>query len=344
MLHQVDKYAILANCIERWFSNTARDFPWRVQDTPWGRLVCEFMSQQTQIERVADRWIQMMERFPTPQEMAKSDEQDVLSLWQGLGYYRRANNLKATAEMIVDVFDGEVPCDIQDLLKLPGVGKYTAGAIASIAFGHRVPLVDGNVHRVQCRLFDHRDESTPGKWTWDEASQFVHACTNPKVCNEGLMELGATVCTPKSPRCCHCPLKSHCLSYKNNSQSEVPPPKKQTPKKHLHHYAVVLENGNELAFEQRSNKGLWAGMWQVPTIESSIELSTSEVAKELDISQELKSIGSFTHVLTHRTIFFKVFCCKSEKECRFNWCSGETIDELPLASAQRKVLAVHCNA
>ncbi len=332
----------IAMVIETWFKKSARSFPWRTESTPWGRLVSEFMAQQTQIERVAERWSKMMARFPTPRSLAESDEGDILSLWQGLGYYRRAKYLKATAEMITKEFDGKVPSDLGLLLKLPGVGKYTAGAVASIAFGERVPIVDGNVHRVFCRLWNKKNEPISSKWIWSKAKHLVDACSKPQVFNEGLMEFGATRCTSKLPSCDHCPLKKRCVAFHKDTQHEIPPTKRSTQKKRAHHYAVIMENGENIAFEQRGENGLWAGMWQVPTVESPKKLSVLQVSKQLKLKNKLHPAGKFEHILSHRIISFTVFSCRGVTDSRFSWLHRNAIDELPLATAQRKVLAVHC--
>jgi len=312
--------------------------------TPWGRLVCEFMAQQTQIARVAERWPLMMDKFPTPNSMATQDLQVVLAIWQGLGYYRRASYLKRTAEMIVEKFGGEVPSSIESLLQLPGVGKYTAGAIASIAFGEKEPIVDGNVHRVLCRLSDKGDSCAPCVWSWKKADIFVQSCNDPSIFNEGLMELGATICTSKSPRCEACPVRAHCESWKSGTQNEIPSSRTLKSKKRIHHHAVVLTCNNEVALEQRDADGLWGGMWQVPTVESTKEMLISTVAKTLGIDGTLIPIGSFKHILTHRVVEFNVYSCEIEREARFKWYSIDALDDIPLASAQRKVLAVHCRA
>lgn len=329
--------------IEAWFSATARDLPWRRDDFPWGRLVSEFMAQQTQISRVAERWPEMMRRFPTPASMASAYEQDVLSLWQGLGYYRRAKHLKQSAETIVNDFGGTVPSALDDLLKLPGVGRYTAGAIASMAFDKREPIVDANVHRILCRLWNHKGVPSPSSWTWKMAEELVGQCTSPKIFNEGLMEFGATVCA-KKPNCKECPLNSQCDAFATDSQFEVPMLKQATTKKQVFHYAVVLECDGELAFEQRSESGLWAGMWQVPTIDSDVPLSENEVLSQLHIQGTLKQLGSFEHFLSHRSISFTVYSCNGSQERSFSWFDRSALLKLPLASAQRKVLALHCTA
>jgi A/G-specific adenine glycosylase len=332
----------ITSSIEKWFLKTARVFPWREDDFPWGRIVSEFMAQQTQIERVAERWPRMMARFPTPESLSESENQDILSLWQGLGYYRRAQHLKKAAEVLTEKFDGEVPSEVDDLLTLPGVGKYTAGAVSSIAFDKRVPIVDANVHRVLCRLFNNAIDPIPSAWTWEIAEKLVQVCGSPKTFNEGLMEFGAVVCTPKSPDCGCCPLRSKCEAHKKGVQNQIPAPKKNMPRKQEHHYAVVVQHGEKLGFEKRPSKGLWADMWQVPTVDSSTTLNKQEVAKLLRLDSELSQIGAFEHVLSHRIISFTVFSCKMIFDSRFTWFKSEDLAELPLASAQRKVLAVHC--
>jgi A/G-specific adenine glycosylase len=334
----------ITRLIETWFKKNARSLPWRIESTAWGRLVSEFMAQQTQISRVAERWPLLMERFPTPESMAISSEQEVLSLWQGLGYYRRAKHLKQTAETITQEFNGSVPCEVESLLSLSGVGKYNAGAIASIVFGKRVPIVDGNVHRVLCRVYNYMDNHTTSEWTWRQAEAHVNVCANPSVFNEGLMEFGATVCTPKVPSCEQCPLQNKCLAFKNGTQLEIPIAKKRTIKQQRYHYSVVMCHKDELAFEKRSDSGLWAGMWQVPTIESSKKLTRANIAKQLQLPDGIQKLGKFEHVLTHRVISFTVFSCNTDRESRFSWLNHGDIEDLPLASAQRKVLAVHCMA
>lgn len=342
MKNSATKNSRIVDAIESWFKTSARVFPWREWSTPWGRLVCEFMAQQTQIARVAERWPSMMRQFPTPTSMSMQDEQEVLKQWQGLGYYRRAKQLKATADMIVKQFDGEVPHLVESLMKLPGVGRYTAGAVASIAFNERVPIVDGNVHRVLCRLTNTSNSPLPCKWSWDGVEQLVAVANRPDVCNEGLMELGATVCLPRSPKCEMCPLRSDCLAFKKGAQGEVPTPTKPITRKRLHHHAVVMTCNGEYAFEQRSDTGIWASMWQVPTVESQNKMGRAQIAKELRIHVSIKLIGSFTHILTHRIVEFRVFACETDRDKRFKWHALDSIDSIPLASAQRKVLDVHC--
>ena len=330
--------ANIANAIENWFSTAARDLPWRNEDTPWGRLLSELMAQQTQIDRVAEKWTEMIIRFPTPLSMAKSEEQDVLLLWQGLGYYRRARYLKEASEQICREYGGEVPQTVEELLTLRGVGKYTAGAVASIAYNARKPIVDGNVHRVVCRLQNQGDYSVNDKWTWKMASQLVDHCDTPSKLNEGLMELGATVCTPKNPKCEECPVHSMCGAFQNGTQLEVPKPKAAPQKQKEFHYAVLFKKENKIALEHRAGKGLWAGMWQVPTIESSKKLTKKEIGSHFDVKQHLEKLGTFKHTLTHKMIEFHVYEC-SEYKKQLDWYDTATLHEFPFANAQKKVLS-----
>ena len=222
---QVPNARAIATRLQEWFPRVLRDLPWRKRRTPWRVLVSEVMLQQTQASRVAEKFPAFLRRFPSPQRLAESTELSVLSLWQGLGYYRRAKNLRAAAQMMVAQFGGRVPRSVQELQTLPGIGRYSAGAIASIAFGQAAPIVDGNVARVLSRIADRR-ETTKGKiaeaWLWSTAEELVRSAKSPAVLNEALMELGATVCTPRAPRCGECPLKRCCGSFKAHSQEFVP--------------------------------------------------------------------------------------------------------------------------
>ena len=338
MTINVVKNAKIANAIEKWFKGAARDFPWRNKDTPWGRLLSELMAQQTQINRVAEKWVAMIERFPSPAAMAESDLYEVLLLWQGLGYYRRARYLKEASEQICSEFGGEVPQTVNELLTLKGVGKYTAGAVASMAFNNREPIVDGNVHRVVCRLNNEGEYGVNDSWTWEMAQNLVNGCYSPSKFNEGLMELGATVCTPKKTKCHQCPVSSMCSAFKKGSQFEVPKPKVATAKQKEFHYAVLFQKKNKIALEHRDTAGLWAGMWQVPTIESTKKLTKKEIGSHFEAQNGLAKIGSFMHTLTHKTIEFNVFECSNSAK-KLNWYDSSNLNEFPFANAQKKVLS-----
>ncbi|MFG0315432.1 MAG: A/G-specific adenine glycosylase, partial [Phycisphaerales bacterium] len=197
--------AALTRALEAWFRASARELPWRTDTRdPYRSLVSELMLQQTQVSRVIEKFGPFLERFPTVEALAAAPEDDVLAAWSGLGYYRRARLLHACAKAIVEHHDGVVPDSLDDLLELPGIGRYTAGAIASMVFGQRAPIVDGNVARVLLRVHNKpvpQTEKTTIDWAWQRAEELVGACDDPAVFNEAMMELGATVCVPKGPRC-----------------------------------------------------------------------------------------------------------------------------------------------
>ena len=322
-----------------------RSLPWRSRRSAWRSLVSEFMLQQTQVARVLEKFEPFMERFPDPASLAEAGEQEVLSMWQGLGYYRRARNLKRAAELIVERFGGQTPLDAGDLLQLPGVGRYTAGAIASIAGRRRVPIVDGNVQRVLARL--HADDADPSSRdaidrAWQRASALVEACDRPDHLNEGLMELGALVCTPGVPDCGACPVAAGCSAKQSGRQGRIPPPKRAAIKVEVHHHAVVIKRKGRLLMEQRGDDGIWAGLWQVPTVESKRKLVPSQVQRRCGIELAgIDRLGSFTHVLSHRRIHVHVFRGEAAPGARAAgriWQSRSSLDVLPVSNAVKRVL------
>ena len=215
----------------RWFRENARDLPWRKNRTPYAVWVSEIMLQQTQVATVIDYFNRFMKRFPTVEKLARARQDTVLKMWEGLGYYTRGRNLHKAAKLITSDYSGQLPDTVDQLQKIPGIGRYTAGAIASIAFNRPAPILDGNVIRVLCRLFciDGNPMDTPVKnQLWDLADTLVHT-KHPGDFNEAMMELGATVCTPQNPSCLLCPLKNHCQAMKTGRQHELPVKQKQAP-------------------------------------------------------------------------------------------------------------------
>jgi A/G-specific adenine glycosylase len=308
---RLDQQRTLGRHLCRWFAREARDLPWRRNRNGYTSLVAEFMLQQTQVSRVVDYYCRFIRRFPTVRALARADEQEVLSLWQGLGYYRRARMLHAAAKMIVLRFRGRVPERAEQLRELPGVGRYTAGAIASISFGHAEPIVDGNVQRVLARL---RNDSSPTESrsmverTWSHATELVSAAGNPAAFNEALMELGATICTPKSPQCRSCPIAAFCAARAAGRESSIPRAKARAAQRTVHHHAVVIHRSGRLLMEQRPSTGLWAGLWQVPTIETANRKPPGDLARILQLGLlKLQIRSRFEFCTTHRRILFHVY-------------------------------------
>ena len=298
----------ICSLLEAWFPGAARNLPWRTDRTGYGALVSELMLQQTQVSRVVDAFVRFMARFPTVVALANAEEGEVLAAWQGLGYYRRARLLHRAARAIRDEHGGVVPADAEALAGLPGIGRYTAGAIASIVFGQRTPIVDGNVLRVLSRLADHptrMGDPAAERWAWIQAERLVQVSVSPAVCNEALMELGATVCTPAAPRCGSCPLAARCAARASGRAAEIPAPRKAAARRTLHWHALVDVSPEGLLIAERPATGLWARMHQPPTVEAAHPLEEAALAEQWGTA--VRRVGAFTHVTSHRDVRFTVF-------------------------------------
>ncbi|MGP1273721.1 MAG: A/G-specific adenine glycosylase [Phycisphaerales bacterium] len=317
-----------ARAVESWFAEHRRDLPWRVEvkgsRSPYYALVSEVMLQQTQAARVAERFARFIERFPTFEALAAAREDEVLAEWTGLGYYRRARNLHAAAKAVVGAHGGQAPREVDALRGLPGVGRYTAGAIASVCFEERAPIVDANVARVLLRVHGKKlaiADPKAQKFAWERAESLVNAAASPGAFNEGLMELGALVCSPRNPRCENCPLRAQCAAFERGTQDRIPARAAKAEKPVVHHTAVIVRttdaDGEVFHVEQRAAKGLWAGLWQAPTLESNQEASPAEarafLARRLGVAQrairarDLTRTESFTRVTSSRTVRFAVY-------------------------------------
>lgn len=307
--------AEVAAAIEAWFPRHRRDLPWRRRRSAYGTLVSEFLLQQTQVSRIAERYPRFLRRFPSIRRLAAAPLEAVLAEWQGLGYYRRARMLHAAAAEIVARHGGRVPRDPAVLERLPGIGRYTAGAIASIAYGERAAIVDGNVVRVLLRLEGRPLASDDGdalKWAWRTSAALVAAAADPAILNEGLMELGATVCTPRSPSCERCPLASACSARRRGAADRIPLPKSRPTRTRVVHHVLLLpprrrRQGLSAPVRQRPETGLWASMWEFPAIESARRLQTRTIARRLGLpAAALRRLEAFKHATTHRDVEFVV--------------------------------------
>ena len=304
-----------------WYDRHRRDLPWRVPPgdaaavlDPYHVLVSEAMLQQTQVAVVVPFFRRFIDLFPTAAALAAADEQAVLRAWQGLGYYSRARNLQAAARRIVADHGGLVPSTVEQLLELPGVGRYTAGAVASIAFGRRAPILDGNVARVLCRLDAVRDDPRDAATRdvlWARA-EVVLPKSRLGDFNSALMELGATVCTPRSPRCLVCPVRDHCEAVAAGIQEQVPPPKKAKPTPLFRRWTFCVADGDRFLIEQRPATGRWAGMWQFVTVDAGNGEPTAAVlADALSLATtEPRHLGRVEHGLTHRRYTFDAYRCE----------------------------------
>ena len=299
------------------FDRNRRALPWRSERTPYRIMVSEFMLQQTRVETVVPYYERWVRRFPGWDELADAGEDEVLREWTGLGYYRRARNLHRTAQVVRERFGGELPEDPAALRELPGVGEYTAGAVASIAFGRAVPAVDGNVKRVLCRLFD-MEAPTAGRLR--EVATGLVDPGRPGDFNEAMMELGATVCTPRSPGCGGCPVREWCRARAAGTVAERPArrPRKRVPR--VVHVAVVVVGRASPAdagggrpsivtlLRKRPDSGLLAGMWEFPSLElgdeelgdARIAAAAAQLLKDLAIAaRPTTPLHPVRHAFTH---------------------------------------------
>lgn len=326
-----------------WFDGNRRDLPWREGNprNPYDVWISEIMLQQTRTETVKPYFERWKELFPTVEALADAEESDVLHAWQGLGYYSRARNLHKAAKEIVTRYGGRLPKEKKELLTLPGIGDYTAGAIASIAYGEREAAIDGNVLRVYARLYGiHHDILK--KEGRKEIEKHI-AQTLPKRAgdfNEALMDLGADICIPKHPRCDRCPVRSDCVALRTGETETLPyrtPKKKQEEQEAI--CAVVIEDGKVL-LRQRPATGMLASMWECPMILSH---EVTEGRKELEhflSGTAEEKIWEYTHVFTHRIWHMKAYLFSGVTvPAGYRWFTPFEYEKIPLAGPHAKLLA-----
>lgn len=347
----------------RWFKGGARAMPWRplplgTRRDPYRVLVSELMLQQTQVSRVVGAFERFMERFPTVETLASAPESEVLALWSGLGYYRRARLLHRAAKGVVELHGGRMPGGVDELRELPGVGAYTAAAVASLAFHEPVAMVDGNVTRVMLRIEGRRGSASDPKqvaWAKQRADALVTLAgrrPGPTLAAEALMELGATVCTPRSPRCEACPMAGACVARARGLTDVIPEPKRTRQTPTVWAVSVVMEDAaGRVAIETRGAEGMWASMVQAPTVEwSGVARDAMEVGREalgLSSSATMSERERFTHQTTHRRFEFTVLSVRvSERVKRgverarpgVTWARREEIAGMALSAVQSRVL------
>jgi A/G-specific adenine glycosylase len=336
-----------------WYDVNRRDLPWRRTRDPYAIWVSEMMLQQTQVATVIayhERWMRI---FPTVSALARAEEDDVLHAWQGLGYYSRARNLWRGAQAVVRDHDGRVPRSVEELRSLPGIGPYSAGAIASIAHGARAAIVDGNVIRVLSRLFGLRGDPSrmPLKADlWARAEALVPE-DRPGDFNQAMMELGATVCSPKTPRCAACPLAKRCVAHATGVETELPELAKRKETVAVARAAcTVFRRERVLVVQVPETASRSAGMWQFPNTDvgarETAEAAAARAVREavgLSVSA-LEATRVVRHSVTHHRISLEVFRATSTKgtpspvACRgFAWATAEDLRALAMPAAHRKI-------
>jgi A/G-specific adenine glycosylase len=331
----------------KWFLVNQRELPWRRDNDPYHVWLSEIMLQQTQVATTIAYYNRFLEAFPTVKALAEASEDDVLKLWQGLGYYTRARNLKRCADVVWQQYDGKFPNTFTALLKLPGIGPYTAGAIASIAFGRRVPAVDGNVLRVIARHFALSDDIAEAKTTKQFHDLLLPLIPeHPGIFNQALMELGATVCTPQSPMCDQCPIMDTCKAYETLSVMQYPVKKKRVKQKKISIGMGIVRCKKAVLFFKQVEGRLLNGLWSLPFAADAG--SVSDLRKQLveDFQLTLDKgylAGEVKHVFTHLIWDIHVYVFEAaEAHCidfpEVCWCSEDAFDTLALPTVVKKAL------
>lgn len=309
-----------SNSLLHWYLQNKRDLPWRNTTNPYPIWLSEIMLQQTRVAQGMPYFHAFMEAFPTVFDLAKADEEQVLKLWQGLGYYSRARNMHKTAQIIAFELGGNFPNNYSDLLKLKGVGEYTAAAIASFAFNEVVPVVDGNVFRVLSRYFDVETDiaSATAKKEFSTLAKELIPKNNPALFNQAIMEFGALQCVPKNPNCEICIFNSSCAALQKKKVAELPVKLKKTKvTNRFFNYLIFLDNYNNTIIKKRIEKGIWHNLYEFPVIESDEELDFDLIVSKIEEKYSNLSIESVSkynevqiiHKLSHQKLhinFYKV--------------------------------------
>ncbi len=321
-----------------WYAAHARVLPWRESPDPWGTWVSEVMLQQTRVDTVVPYYHRFLQRFPTPAHLAAASESDVLALWSGLGYYRRARFLHAGARRVVEAHGGVIPRDATALRALPGVGDYTAGAIGSIAFGLRVPLVDGNVERVLTRLHGLAgDPRAPvgRKRLWTLAARYADH-DRPGDVNQSLMELGATVCAPTSPRCLVCPVRAHCVAARAGDPERYPEKAARAAPRD-ERWSALVATFDERVWLVPSPIGRWEGMLVPPLVPAK-----GRAAPTWPVALDgARRCGAVTHVLTHAKMEVTVYTgALREAPTEGRLVARAELDGLAIPKITRRVLSL----
>lgn len=340
----------IARPLLRWFGEHARDLPWRGTRDPYRIWVSEIMLQQTQVDTVLRYYDAFLARFPTVIDLAAASEQDVLAAWSGLGFYRRARNLHRAARQVVSELGGVLPREPKPLQALPGLGRYTVGAILSIAHDRRLPILDGNVIRVLSRVFRVAGDPKAGpanKELWRLAEAVLPAARAGDF-NQSLMELGALVCRPTQPKCGECPLAALCGAHEAGEEEAFPTPTRRAAVPEVERVALYLERPDgRFVVERRPAEGLLASMWELPSLDlprrARAATVAARLARRLGTRARPALRGSAQHRFSHRLWTIHVFQASTRAQAatqRGRWVDRRELDALAVPTATRKVLRV----
>ena len=335
-----------------WFSAHARDLPWRASRDPYRVWVSEIMLQQTQVETVKAYFERFVSELPDVQALAAAEEERVLRLWEGLGYYRRARQMHKAAQAIVAEHGGKFPRDVSTLRTLPGIGRYTAGAIASIAFDEPAPILEANTIRLFARLLAYRDDPTKNagqQLLWSFAEEILPSC-DVGLFNQALMELGSLICTPKLPACRVCPVMSLCPTFAQNRQNEIPRAKAKTEYTDLHEVAVVVRRREKILVRRCGPGERWAGLWDFPRIAlaqpNGHDRSQQICSKVRDLTGVAIELGEILTTIKHGVTRYRITLACYEATCQRlkngdvrdleqRWIKPQQLSAFPLSTTGR---------
>ena len=329
-----------------WYAAHRRQLPWRTAPDPYRVWISEIMLQQTQVRTVLGYYERFVGRFPDVRALAAASEADVLAVWAGLGYYSRARNLRRAAQEIVQRHGGRFPCRIEDIAELPGIGRYTAGAVASIAFNQSQPIVDGNVRRVISRLHA-LERGAPESFYWEQARAWIPAGRASDF-NQAVMELGALVCSPSSPSCLLCPVAEECEARRRGLQERIPPPRRTRAAERKRLVMLVAEHGGDVLLVRERDASYIPGEWGLPTRALPPGASPAEAARALveGLSLDgavLHECATVRHGVTYRRIEIRVFRTRLDgapqpRRGDSRWIARGGFDAVVTSSAFRKAI------
>ncbi len=340
-LHNQIKNMNFCKVLEAWYLDVERDLPWRKSSNPYHVWLSEIILQQTRVSQGLEYYNTFVETFPTVYDLAAAEEEKVLKLWQGLGYYSRARNLHYSAKYIVEQCSGVFPTTYKELLQLKGVGDYTASAIASICFGEQTAVVDGNVYRVLSRYFGIETpiNSTLGIKEFKALAQELLKTNNPGRYNQAIMEFGALQCKPQSPNCIQCPLQTKCVALATNQIKNLPVKEKKVKvKKRYFNFIVLQTPDGKTRIEQRKGKGIWQNLFQFPLIETTTSVSLPQLISNESFQELVTGITpeillfnreEWVHKLSHQHLYTRFWVLKSASK-RNDLLPVERLEEYPV--------------
>lgn len=332
---------IIADQLIAWYKENGRDLPWRQTKDPYIIWLSEIILQQTRVEQGMPYFLRFVEQYPTVKDFAEADEGDLLRLWQGLGYYSRVRNMHKATKMVMADFNGKFPSEYDDVIKLTGVGEYTAAAISSFSINARRAVLDGNVFRVLSRFFGIETpiNSTAGKKQFQLLADELISNTHPGHYNQAIMDFGATICKPKAPNCETCVLNLECVALHQNLISQLPIKNKGKASRNRYFNYFIVEKDGQILFSKRGDNDVWANMYEFPLIESDHELSMDELYANPSYKAHFKGViidqigGVIKHVLSHQNIYARFYKVVEgvdtiKKNPSWNYYNSDKLDKL----------------